>query len=71
MKKNNINSRIVVGDDIYQLFDSNPNNSSSRKFSSNPINVSRNRLKFALSIFVLFFVIFSIRNTFLSVFQEM
>ncbi len=68
MKKNNINSRIVVGDDISQLFDSNLNNSSSRKFSSNPINVSRNRLKFALSIFVLFFVIFSIRNTFLSVF---
>ena len=68
MKKNNINSRIVVGDDISQLFDSNLNNSSSRKFSSSPINVSRNRLKFALSIFVLFFVIFSIRNTFLSVF---
>ena len=68
MKKGNINSRIVVGDDISQLFDSNLNHSSSRKFSSNPINVSRNRLKFALSIFVLFFVIFSIRNTFLSVF---
>ena len=68
MKKGNINSRIVVGDDISQLFDNNLNNSSSRKFSSNPINVSRNRLKFALSIFVLFFVIFSIRNTFLSVF---
>jgi len=66
--KNNSNTRIVVGDDISQLFDKKNIHSPSRKSSNNPINVSRNRLKFALSVFVLFFVIFSIRNTFLSVF---
>jgi len=63
-----IKNRIVAGDDISYLYkqEKSLNNNSSK--DKNPIHVGRERLKVALVFFIVFFSIFSARNTFLSIF---
>ena len=67
MSKSKVYNKIIVGDDIQHLL---VNDQKTNKFSlsKDPIAIGKERLKIALYFFVFFFVIFSIRNTFLSVF---
>ena len=67
MSKSKVYNKIIVGDDIQHLL---VNDQKTNKFSlsNDPIAIGKERLKIALYFFVFFFVIFSIRNTFLSVF---
>ena len=61
-------NRIVVGDDIQHLLINNLENKKTAYLKNNPITIARERLKIALYFFIVFFVIFSVRNTFISVF---
>ena len=61
-------NRIVVGDDIQHLLINNLENKKTAYLENNPITIARERLKIALYFFIVFFVIFSVRNTFISVF---
>ena len=61
-------NRIVVGDDIQHLLNGKENKNKRYFLENNHIKTARDRLKIALYFFVVFFIIFSIRNTFLSVF---
>ena len=61
-------NRIVVGDDIQHLLNGKESKNKRYFLENNHIKTARDRLKIALYYFVVFFIIFSIRNTFLSVF---
>ena len=61
-------NRIVVGDDIQHLLINKLENKKTAYLKNNPITIARERLKIALYFFIVFFVIFSVRNTFISVF---
>ncbi|MBP57133.1 MAG: hypothetical protein CML89_05440, partial [Rhodobiaceae bacterium] len=67
MSKSKAYNKIIVGDDIQHLL---INDQKVNKFSlsKNPVAIGKERLRIALYFFVFFFVIFSVRNTFLSVF---
>ena len=63
-----IKNRIVAGDDISYLYKQEKSLNNNSLKDKNPILVGKERLKIALVFFVVFFSIFSIRNTFLSIF---
>ena len=63
-----IKNRIVAGDDISYLYKQEKSLNNNSLKDKNPTLVGKERLKIALVFFVVFFSIFSIRNTFLSIF---
>ncbi|MEC9382788.1 MAG: penicillin-binding protein 2 [Pseudomonadota bacterium] len=63
-----IKNRIVAGDDISYLYKQEKSVSNNSLKDKNPNLVGKERLKIALVFFVVFFSIFSVRNTFLSIF---
>jgi len=63
-----IKNRIVAGDDISYLYKKKNFLITDNLKSKKPTYVGKERLKIALLFFVVFFSIFSIRNTFLSIF---
>jgi len=63
-----IKNKIVVGDDISYLYKQEKYLSNNSLKDKNPTQIGKERLKIALVFFVVFFSIFSVRNTFLSIF---
>ena len=67
MSESKAYNKIIVGDDIQHLL-VNDQKTNKYSLSKDPITIGKERLKIALYFFVFFFAVFSIRNTFLSVF---
>ena len=66
-KKGNFR-KIVVGNDISYLFRKTQHQKYSNPIFQESIKIGRERIRFAVNIFLALFLIFSVRNTFLSIF---
>ena len=66
-KKGNFR-KIVVGNDISYLFRKTQQQKYSNPIFQESIKIGRERIRFAVNIFLALFLIFSVRNTFLSIF---
>ncbi|SVA00945.1 uncharacterized protein METZ01_LOCUS53799, partial [marine metagenome] len=66
-KKGNFR-KIVVGNDISYLFRKKHQQKYNNPIFQESIKIGRERIRFAVNIFLALFLIFSVRNTFLSIF---